>query len=266
MKHLLLTTIAAVVLVGCGEYSQRFSSNSLILKILSILWAVIVLLAFAIVGIYIFILIIRSLKGKLKETLTKSLRKSCQNGDFEDVRRRLAEGENVNSKEGDETTPLHYAPTKKIAELLIKNGAYLNAKNHLGWTPLHRAAWDSHNDIVELLITAGADVNAKDEGGFTPLHSGATNGRKEVTELLIAEGADVNAKNRGGYTPLHFAAEGGHDEIAELLIATGSNVNAKQEDGETPLDVAIKFDETDTVDLLRKHGGKTGEELKAEGK
>jgi hypothetical protein len=30
--------------------------------------------------------------------------------------------------------------------------------------------------------------------------------------------------------------------------------------------LAIRYDETDTADLLRKHGGKTGRELKAEGK
>ena len=36
--------------------------------------------------------------------------------------------------------------------------------------------------------------------------------------------------------------------------------------GETPLDFAISNDLTETANLLRKHGGKTGEELKAEGK
>jgi hypothetical protein len=39
-------------------------------------------------------------------------------------------------------------------------------------------------------------------------------------------------------------------------------VNAKFEDGETPLDWASDK----MADLLRKHGGKTGDELKAEGK
>jgi len=41
-------------------------------------------------------------------------------------------------------------------------------------------------------------------------------------------------------------------------------VNAKDNDGETPLDWAKHFPET--ADLLRKHGGKTSEELKSEGK
>jgi major membrane immunogen (membrane-anchored lipoprotein) len=36
--------------------------------------------------------------------------------------------------------------------------------------------------------------------------------------------------------------------------------------GETALDWAIAFKETELTDLLRKHGAKTGEELKAAGK
>ena len=55
-----------------------------------------------------------------------------------------------------------------------------------------------------------------------------------------------------------------------LLIANGADVNAKDEDGLTPLDIATHpenpNDTAETADLLRKHGGKTGEELKAEGK
>jgi hypothetical protein len=36
--------------------------------------------------------------------------------------------------------------------------------------------------------------------------------------------------------------------------------------GETPLDGAIAFEQPEIADHLSKHGGKTGEELKAEGK
>ena len=55
-----------------------------------------------------------------------------------------------------------------------------------------------------------------------------------------------------------------------LLIANGADVNAKDEDGLTPLDIATHPENpngTDEIaDLLRKHGGKTVKELKAEGK
>jgi len=44
-------------------------------------------------------------------------------------------------------------------------------------------------------------------------------------------------------------------------------VNTKSKNGNTTLlDKAIRKDDTETADLIRKHGGKTGEELKAEGK
>jgi len=75
---------------------------------------------------------------------------------------------------------------------------------------------------------------------------------------------DVNAKDNLG--TLRYAASGGHKEIDELLIANGADVNAKTDAGVTPLDDAIGRKHSETIDLLRKHGGKTGKELKAEGK
>jgi len=96
--------------------------------------------------------------------------------------------------------------------------------------------------------------------GLTPLHTAAGRGHKEIVELLITAGADVNAKGDYGWTPLHKAAAAfeDHKEVVELLIAKGADVNAKDMHGETPLDMTYG----ETADLLRKHGGKTGEELK----
>ncbi|MBT5621356.1 MAG: ankyrin repeat domain-containing protein, partial [Verrucomicrobia bacterium] len=109
----------------------------------------------------------------------------------------------------------------------------------------------------------GADVNAKSENGVTPLHMTFVYGHKEVAELLIAKGADVNAKGDGGLTPLHFATGVNYKKIVELLIAKGADVNAKDNRlRKTPLDVAIMRKHAEIADLLRKHGGKTGDELK----
>ena len=65
---------------------------------------------------------------------------------------------------------------------------------------------------------------------------------------------------------MHLAAYGGHKEVAELLIAKGADVNAKGKVGLTPLHWAITYNHPETIDLLRKHGDKTGEELKSAGK
>jgi ankyrin repeat protein len=95
-------------------------------------------------------------------------------------------------------------------------------------------------------------------------------GNIEAVKQHLDAGADVNAKGKYGRTPLHYAATRGLKKIIELLIARGADVNTKIEvgdyKGQTPLDGAIQWNHTEIADLLRKHGGKTGEELKAEGK
>ena len=82
----------------------------------------------------------------------------------------------------------------------------------------------------------------------------------------MADGADVDTKSERGRTPLPSADRWDHKEIVELLIGKGADLNAKDEDGDTPLDWAIEDNHTEVPDLLRKHGAKTAEELKAEGK
>ena len=117
--------------------------------------------------------------------------------------------------------------------------------------------------------TTKVQVRGSDREGEldVPILAAAYNGNIEAVKQHLAAGTDVNVK--GGFadgTPLHYAAANGHKEIAELLIEKGADLNAKDEDGGTPLDVAIQFKELETADLLRKHGGKTAEELKAEAK
>jgi len=65
---------------------------------------------------------------------------------------------------------------------------------------------------------------------------------------------------------IHDAAMQRNPEAVKQHIAAGADVNAKDVNEYTPLDWAIFNKDTETADLLRKHGGKTGEELKAEGK
>ena len=92
----------------------------------------------------------------------------------------------------------------------------------------------------------------------------AKNGNIGAVRQHLASGADVNLLRKWGgktWTTLHWAARYDHKEIVELLIAAGADVNARKKNGDTPLNVAGD----ETAGLLRKHGGKTAEELKAEG-
>ena len=128
------------------------------------------------------------------------------------------------------------------------------------------AAKGGNTALVKQHISTGADVNVKNELGMTPLFLATGMGHKEIAELLISKGADLNAKDKNGGTPLHIASSRGQTEIAQLLIASNAEVNAMILSGSykgiTPLDFATKFKRTEIANLLRKHGGKTGKELK----
>jgi cytohesin len=89
------------------------------------------------------------------------------------------------------------------------------------------------------------------------LRKAVRNGDLQKVKQAMANGLDINATDGNNNTALDLALK--NKEIAELLIAEGADVNAKDEDGETPLDWAIEKNHTETADLLRKHGGKTGE-------
>ena len=121
---------------------------------------------------------------------------------------------------------------------------------------------------VKQHISTGTDVNVKNELGMTPLFLATGMGHKEIAELLISKGADLNVKDKNGGTPLHIASSRGQKEIAQLLIASDAEVNAMILSGSykgiTPLDFATKFNHPEIADLIRKHGGKTSDWLKAE--
>ena len=109
------------------------------------------------------------------------------------------------------------------------------------------------------------------------IHSATENGNIKAVKQHLAAGTDVNAKDDFlGWTPLHYTAASGNRQITKLLISKGANVNEINSNNDTPLDIAAltfgietskqRSNLTQTADLLRKHGGKTSEELKAEGK
>jgi len=106
----------------------------------------------------------------------------------------------------------------------LASGADVNVKDTNRWTPLHYAAWKGHKKIVVTLIAKGADVNAKNRYG-TPLHLPAGSGHKDIAKLLIANGADVNVKDVGGDTPLDWAINRNHPEIADLLRKSGGKTS-----------------------------------------
>lgn len=156
-------------------------------------------------------------KAKLNRSL---LLLAASKGDVVQIISLLKDGVDVNTRKG---VTAHFAEALGNVFPYTEN-AYTPSYS---LTPLHFAALNGHVKVVELLIRNGADVNAKDDSGLTPLHLASGGGYEEIVKLLFTSRAHINAKDSKDVAPLHFAAEGGYLNIVQLLISEGAKVNAK---------------------------------------
>ena len=210
MKQLITTTIAAVLLVGCGESQEPSAPEAQPAEPVAEVSAQ------------------QSTppEVQLAEPVAEvSTQQSVPPAEAEPVAE-VAKPEPPTAKAPE--PPSAKAPDISITQA-AETGNIEAIKQHLAAgvdlntmaASFHRAAYGGHKDIIELLITNGMDVNAKNDAAETSLHLATT---KEIAELLIANGADVNATTNRGTTPLDWAA---NDEIASLIRVLGGKSGKK---------------------------------------
>ena len=213
MKNLLLTTIAAVVLVGCGESQQSAppAKPESALK--------------------------KSMKSALEQGISnarakRAVLKAVKKGDIEAVKQAITDGTDVNAdgflvaaiKEGH----------KEIAELLIAEGADVNGRQtYIGRvSPLHQAVSQDMQEIIELLIAKGADTNVKSVYNLTPLDWAVKLEKIETIKLLQKHGGKSAAEDS-----IHFAVQLGNFEAVKKHLDAGADINSTAEGlHETSLD------------------------------
>ncbi|KAK4206585.1 hypothetical protein QBC37DRAFT_356693 [Rhypophila decipiens] len=173
------------------------------------------------------------------------------------VQQLLEAGAEVDAKDNDGRTPLHWASEQDhstVVQQLLEAGAEVDAKDNDGRTPLHWASAKGHGTVVQQLLEAGAEVDAKKNDGWTPLHWASLEGHSTVVQQLLEASAEVDAKNSDGWTPLHCASEQDHSTVVQQLLEAGAEVDAKDNDGRTPLHCASEQDDSTVVQQLLEAG------------
>jgi ankyrin repeat protein len=119
------------------------------------------------------------------------------------------------------TAILHLAMEKgapfDVVELLVDNGAEINARNKSGWTPFWIAVKNKVSpEILQLLLERGADPDAAAKSGLTPLVMAIQQGDLPTVTMLLQFGAkhDLPFDNK---SPVQIAREEKHTEIVNLL-------------------------------------------------
>jgi len=109
-----------------------------------------------------------------------------------------------------------------VIQALLRGGANIQEKDADSMTALHWAVVDHHPEAVDALLAGGADVNAVDRFGYTPLQYAATIdfGDSATITALLKAGADPNIKDKEGKTALTHAQ--GYPYITAALEQAGA--------------------------------------------
>ena len=182
----------------------------------------------------------------------KALLAAAKNNDVLSIQSLLADGADVNTKDGAAITPLiwasHYGHTKSV-RVLILHGADVNAQSTEGFTAIIFAAQYGYLETVGLLLKSNADLRAKNKDGMNALVSAGFQGRSEVWDLLKASGAEVESPIQ----ELICAAALGRTEAVEKMLGDGLDVNSKGPRSNTALLLASLNGRLDTVEFLLSH-------------
>jgi len=184
---------------------------------------------------------------------------------------------------------LHRAAARGDVAALSATATDVNARDAMGRTPFHVAAYQKQREAMAALVKLGADPNAYDNQAYdavtiaavaddvetlklalslgnkasnitspyhgTALIAAAHLGHDEVVRILIEAGAPLDHVNNLGWTALIEAVilgDGGprHQRTIEHLVNAGANRSIADREGRTPLDLARERGYAEIVKLL----------------
>ncbi|KAH8417573.1 hypothetical protein KR222_001960 [Zaprionus bogoriensis] len=142
---------------------------------------------------------------------------------------------------------------KRAGPLASLRRTGVNVQDSGGYSALHHACLNGHEDIVRLLLAHEASTNLPDSRGSSPLHLAAWAGETDIVRLLLTQPyrpASANLQTIEQETPLHCAAQHGHTGALALLLAHDADPNMRNSRGETPLDLAAQYGRLQAVQML----------------
>eukprot|EP00096_Caligus_rogercresseyi_P009215 TRINITY_DN3094_c0_g1_i1.p1 TRINITY_DN3094_c0_g1~~TRINITY_DN3094_c0_g1_i1.p1 ORF type:complete len:541 (+),score=162.29 TRINITY_DN3094_c0_g1_i1:477-2099(+) len=211
-----------------------------------------------------------------------TLLEASSRNDVNEVFSMLKKGVSPDSANEDGLTALHQCcidDNEEMLELLLQNGANVNAKDTELWTPLHAAATCGHLHLVKYLIDREADLLAVNADGNMPydlcedditlsyienemakrsITQAMIDDRRRETELFmledLKENGNLERRSSNGVTPLHISAANGYSLVLEYLLENDVSVDVVDTDLWQPIHAAACWGHLEAVELLAQNG------------
>ena len=183
------------------------------------------------------------------------------NGDLEIVRQLVATGAYLEARNSDGITPLMFAAQEahpSVVAFLMESGAQVNARNNQRETALLFAGRGENSHVIEDLLKSLDDTAYQADVATIEKLEAVSEGLCDVVRLLLAAGADANAADVYGHSPLINFASYGHLGVVKLLLEAEVDVRAETVDGETALTGARAMGNGGVVELIARRLGADG--------
>lgn len=118
----------------------------------------------------------------------------------------------------------------EIAQSLLDKGIPLDlGPNYAGWTPLHYAVANQHQEMVEFLVKQGADLKARTNDGRSAYNLANEAGNESLAQMLAKLGCDTGPQQFPSLTGPYFGQPIPSEELTlfapGLIIIDHSAVN-----------------------------------------
>lgn len=150
--------------------------------------------------------------------------------------------------------------TSNKEKLHKKKQQFINRTNFSGFTALHLAAQNGHNQSLRELLYAGCSTSIQNDYGDSALHTAIRYGHAGVVRILISAKCDIDAFNLNQDTPLHISAAIGRRKLTKLLIEAGA-MQFRNNQNETPRDIGRRKNFTEIVEIIDAQADKIDKKL-----
>jgi ankyrin repeat protein len=191
------------------------------------------------------------------DPLSTALCQAALRGDVQQMSGLLAQGANINGRNGEGNSPLNcaiLANQEDAVRFLLGSGADVNSKD-MKIPPVFLAASVGSIGVAKMLIAQGTwNANAASWTGQAYFVDVCNSENIEGIELLLENGAKANTTNQTGRPVLAQAVKKGNIELVRLLLKYGANPDTSDLSGNSLLSIAASQDRMDMMKLLLESG------------